>query len=437
MDIQLDQISTTEALIKVNLIEADYQPKVEEKIKEYSKKANIKGFRQGKVPKGVIQKMYGKSILVDEINQMVSNEVMDYIKKNEIQILGEPLPNQDKVEGLDWDTAKTFDFEYNIGIAPEIKVSVDKKVKVDSFSIKVDDEAMNETLDNLKKQFGEMTNPEASEAGDSVYGIILVEGQEDPNGTVIEIDSIEKKSQKTFIDKKGGDIIEFDPAKAIKDENVRNQFLGENTDLTGKIKFEVKNINRTVPAELNQELFEKVFGKDAVKSEEEFIEKVKSTISENYVKETDGYTSLKIKDKFIEDTKMELPDEFLKKWLKISNPEITDEQLEQEYPLYANDLKWSMIKNTIAKDNEIKVENEDVVNEAKAMIRQQFGSMGMSEQMEESIDTFADNYLKGEEGQNYMKLHESVFNNKVSDFIKEKITIKAKAVSVEEYKEKA
>lgn len=437
MDIQLDQISTTEALVKINLVEADYQPKVEAKIKEFSKKASIKGFRQGKVPKGVIQKMHGKSILVDEINQMVSHEVMDYIKKNEIQILGEPLPNQEKIEGLDWDTAKVFDFEYSIGIAPKVKVSVDKKVKVDSFSIKVDDKLMDETLDNIKKQFGEMSNPEASEAGDSIYGTILVEGQEDANGTVLEIDAVEKKSQKTFLGQKGGDVIEFDPAKAIKDETIRTQFLGENKELTGKIKFEVKNINRVAPAELNQDLFDKVFGKDTVKSDEEFIEKIKNTVSENYEKETDGYTSLKIRDKFIESTKMELPDEFLKRWLKISNAEITDEQLEQEYPLYANDLKWSMIKNTVAKDNDIKVENEDVVNEAKAMIRQQFGSMGMSDQMEDNIDTFADNYLKGEEGKNYMKLHESVFNNKISDFIKENITIKIKDVTVEEYKEKA
>lgn len=436
MDIQLDQISKTEALIKINLKEADYQPKVEEKIKEYSKKANIKGFRQGKVPKAVIEKMYGKSILVDEINHMVSHKVMDYIRDNEIELLGEPLPNQEKVEGLDWDNAKEFDFEYNIGMSPEFEVKVDKKVKVDTFSIKVDDKLMNETLDSIKSQFGEMTNPETSAEGDTLYGFIQTEGEEEPAGTTLDLKEVEKRGLKKFLDQKAGDVIEFDPAKSIKNETALKNFLAGN-EVEGKVKFEVKNVNRTVPAELNQDIFDKVFGKDLVKSEEEFIAKVKETLAENYAKETDGYTHLKIRDKFIEETKIELPDEFLKRWLKLSNQEITDEQIAQEYPLYTNDLKWSMIKNKIAKANDLKVEHEDVVNEAKAMIRQQFGSMGMSEQMEANMDAFAMNYLQAEDGKNYRQLHETVFNDKVIAYLKENVTIKSKEVTADEYKEKA
>ncbi|PIB34311.1 trigger factor [Reichenbachiella sp. 5M10] len=437
MDIQLDQISKTEALIKINLKEADYQPNVEEKIREYSKKADIKGFRKGKIPKSVIQRMYGKSILVDEINNLVSRQVMDYIKENEIQLLGEPLPNQEKVEALDWDNGSEFDFEYSIGMAPDFEVAVDKKVKVDTYSIKIDDKLMTETLDNLKNQFGETTNPETSEDGDALYGYIQVEGVEEPAGTTLELKEVEKKDQKKFIGKKSGDIIEFDPSKSIKDEAIRAQFLGDHKELSGKIKFEIKNINRVIPSELNQDMFDKVFGKDAVKSEEEFVEKVKSAITENYNKETDGYTHLKIRDAFIENIKIELPDTFLKRWLKVSNKDVTDEQIEQEYPLYTNDLKWSMIKSKIAKDNELKVEHEEIVEAAKAMIRQQFGSMGMSEQMEANIDAFTTNYLQGENGNNYMKLQESVFNDKIVSFIKEKVTIKAKDVTVEEYREKA
>ncbi|MEO9804121.1 MAG: trigger factor [Reichenbachiella sp.] len=439
MDIQLDQISKTEALIKINLKEADYQPKVEEKLKEYSKKAQIKGFRPGKVPQSLVNKMYGKSILVDEINHMVSHKVMDYIKENDLQILGDPLPNAEKAADLDWDGGKEFDFEYEIGIAPTFDLKVDSKIKVDTFSIKIDDKLMAETLENLQKQFGEMTNPEISEAGDSLFGNIQTEGEEENAGGLLDLNEVEKKAQKDFIGKKAGDVIEFDPAKAIKNEDIRKTFLGEaNQELKGKIKFEVKNVNRTIPAELNQDLFDKTFGKDAVKSEEEFKEKVKSSISENYNRETEGYTDLKIRDKFIEKTKMELPDTFLKKWLELSNKnELTKEQIDKDYPLYANDLKWSLIKNKITKDNEIKTEHEEVVNEAKNMIRAQFGSMGMSEAMEQNIDSFADNYLKGEEGQNYVKLNEKVYNDKVMAFIRANITIKAKEVTAEEYKEKA
>ncbi|MEP5362684.1 MAG: trigger factor [Reichenbachiella sp.] len=439
MDIQLDQISKTEALIKINLKEADYQPKVEEKLKEYSKKAQIKGFRPGKVPQSLITKMYGKSILVEEINQMVSYKVMDYIKENDLQILGDPLPNAEKAAEMDWENGKDFDFEYEIGIAPEFDLKVDSKLKVDTFSIKIEDKLIDETVTNLQKQFGETTNPYVSESGDSLYGEIVIEGDdENAAGTLLDFDHVDKKVQKDMIGKKAGDVIEFDPAKAIKNEDQRNAFLATNQGLTGKIKFEVKKVNRTAPAEINQDMFDKTFGKDAVKSEEEFREKIKVSISENYVKETEGYTELKIRDKFIEKTKIELPDTFLKKWLELSNKNnLTKEQIDQDYPLYANDLKWSLIKNKISKDNEIKVEHEEVVEEAKNMIRVQFGSMGMSEAMEQNIDSFADNYLKGEEGQNYMKLNEKVFNDKVMAYIKENISIKAKEVTADEYREKA
>lgn len=437
MNIQLDQISKNEALIKVNVTSADYQPSVDEKIKDYSKKANIKGFRPGKVPKGVIQKMFGKSILVDEVNHLVSHKVMDYIKENEIQILGDPLPNLDKVSDLDWTEGREFDFEYNIGMATEFDLKLDSKFKVETYSIKVDKKLIDETIENIQKQFGEMTNPDVSEEGDSIYGNILSDSDEDPQGALLNLNDLDKKSQKSFIGKKQGDVVEFDPSKTIKDKDALAQFLGE-LEVKGKIKFEVKNVNRTVPAELNQELFDKTFGKDLVKSADEFVEKVKSTISDNYTRETEGYTDLKIRDKFIEKTKIDLPDTFLKKWLeKSESNELTPEEIEKDYPLYANDLKWSMIKNKIAKDNDIKAEHEDVVIEAKNMIRAQFGSMGMSEQMEANMDAFADNYLQGEEGKNYMKLHEKVFNDKVISFIKEKITIKAKEVTLDEYKEKA
>lgn len=437
MNIQLDQISKNEALIKVNLTSEDYQSNVDKKIKDYSKKANIKGFRPGKVPQGVIQKMFGKSILVEEINHMVSHKVMDYIKEQEIQILGEPLPNLDKASAIDWDSATEFDFEYNIGVATDFDLKIDKKFKVDTYAIKVDQKLIDDTVTDIRKQFGEMTNPEVSEEADSLYGNFLVEESEDKGG-LLDLSDVEKKSKKNFVGKKQGDIIEFDPSKVIKDETARSRFLGDLEYSKGKIKFEIKNVNRTLPAEMNQELFDKTFGKDAVKSEEEFIEKIKTTLADNYKKETDGYTDLKIRDKFIEKSKIDLPDDFLKRWLeKSENNQLTKEQIDNEYPLYANDLKWSMIKNKIAKDNEIKAEHEDVVNEAKAMIRTQFGSMGMSEQMEANIDAFADNYLKGEDGQNYMKLHEKVFTDRVFSYLREQITIKAKEVSIDEYKEKA
>jgi len=444
LEIVLDKITNTEALIKISLKQDDYQPKVEEKIKEYSKKANIKGFRPGKVPKTLITKMYGKSILVDEVNHMLSHNVMDYIKENDIQILGEPLPNMEKAAAVDWDTQSEFDFEYSIGMADDFEVKLDKKVKIENFSIKVDDKVIKETIDNLKKQFGTMTNPETSEAGDVLYGEIvaedeeadLLEGQENKKGE-LDLTKVEKKQVKNFVGKKSEDEIEFDVSKVLKEESDIEGFTGSKE--TTKIKFLVKNVNRMVDAEMGQDLFDKTFGKDAVKTEEEFRTKISEVVGKNYDQESENFLNYKIQDEFVEKTKIDLPNDFLKRFIESSNKEkISREDIDRDYEHYAKDLKWSLIKNKISKDNEIKIEHADVIEEAKTMIRQQFTASGFpADQMESSLDSFVDNYLKGEDGNNYVKLHEKVYNDQVVKFIKESITIKNKEVSPEEFNKKA
>ena len=347
MEIVLDKITNTEALIKISLKQDDYQPKVEEKIKEYSKKANIKGFRPGKVPKTLITKMYGKSILVDEVNHMLSHNVMDYIKENDIQILGEPLPNMEKAAAVDWDTQSEFDFEYSIGMADDFEVKLDKKVKIENFSIKVDDKVIKETIDNLKKQFGTMTNPETSEAGDVLYGEIvaedeeadLLEGQENKKGE-LDLTKVEKKQVKNFVGKKSEDEIEFDVSKVLKEESDIEGFTGSKE--TTKIKFLVKNVNRMVDAEMGQDLFDKTFGKDAVKTEEEFRTKISEVVGKNYDQESENFLNYKIQDEFVEKTKIDLPNDFLKRFIESSNKEkISREDIDRDYEHYAKDLKWS------------------------------------------------------------------------------------------------
>ena len=436
MEIVLDKISNTEALIKISLKQDDYQPKVEEKIKEYSKKANIKGFRPGKVPKTLINKMYGKSILVDEVNHMLSHNVMDYIKDNNIQILGEPLPNMEKAADIDWDSQSEFDFEYSIGMADDFEVKLDKKVKIENFSIKVDHKVINETIDNLKKQFGTMTNPETSEEGDILYGEIVTEDEDENKKGELDLTKVEKKQVKNFVGKKSEDEIEFDVSKVLKEESDIVAFTGSKEST--KIKFLVKNVNRMVDAEMGQDLFDKTFGKDAVKTEEEFRTKIAEVVGKNYDQESENFLNYKIQDEFVEKTKIDLPDEFLKRFIQSSNKEkISREEIDRDYEHYAKDLKWSLIKNKISKDNEIKAEHEDVIEEAKTMIRQQFTASGFpADQMESSLDSFVDNYLKGEDGNNYVKLHEKVYNDRVVKFIKESITIKNKEVTPEEFNKK-
>jgi trigger factor len=192
LDIQLEKNSNTEALIKINLKESDYQPKYQEKLKSYSKQAQIKGFRPGKVPVSLIEKMYGKSIKVEEINNILVESLKEYIKKNDIKIIGDPLPNNDKAEEIDWDNQKEFDFEYNVGLIDEFEYNL--KFKINKYEIKVEDKVLNEAIDELKQRYGKMTNPEVSESGDSIFGSLSQESTEFSKDGLIEIEKVSKET---------------------------------------------------------------------------------------------------------------------------------------------------------------------------------------------------------------------------------------------------
>ena len=438
MNITLDKKSTIEASIKVKLNEEDYQLKVEEKVKEYTKTASIKGFRPGKVPAGMIRKMYGKSILVEEVNHMLSHAVNDYVKEQDLKIIGQPLPNSTDADKIDWDTQKEFEFEFDLGLIDEFKVDLSSKQKVKGYTIKVDDQTMTETLDNLKKQFGQMTNPEVSKEGDALFGTLSQEGGELTNDTLLNISDVDKKLQKQFIGVKKDEVVNFDIEKAVKSAITLATLLGkteaEVQDLKGKFSFTIKNVNRTEPAELNQEMFDKVFGPNVVGSEEEFLSKISDTISGNYSRETDLFLENSIRDHFVAKTKIDVPNDFLKRWLIASNEgKVTEEVLEKEYDMYVTSLKWDLIKSKIAEENEVKVENEDVLAKSKAMIMEQFGGQSMGDQFADKLDEFADNYLKANNGENYMTVFSQVHGEKIMEVIKEKISITNKAVSVDEF----
>ncbi len=439
MDITLDKKNTTEGSIKINLNAADYQPKVDEKIKEYSRKANIKGFRQGKVPLGVITKMYGNSIKVEEINHMLSHALSDYIKDNDLQILGEPIPELENIKKIDWDTQSEFEFEYSIGMVDDFKYDISDKNKMKRHLINVDAKTEKSTLEDLLKQHGQVTNPEESEAGDSIFGTFKINEME--NDALIEMNDVEKKSQKLFIGAKKEDEISFN-LKAITDEIAIAKFFKitpeEAKDLKGDASLLVKNINRNVPAELNQELFDKVFGKDSVKSETEFTEKIKSTVQENYDRESDFLLERDMKDVLIEKTKMNTPDPFLKRWLLLSNEgKVTEEDIEKDYEHYLKDLKWSLISNEIFKDLDLKVENEDVIEEARNQIIGQLGGPAVADVYKEQLEGIVQNFLQAEKGKNYMKIFNQLKDRKIIEAVKEKISISDKKISLDEFKKLA
>ncbi|MBL7857645.1 MAG: trigger factor [Cyclobacteriaceae bacterium] len=442
MEITLNKKSNTEGLIKIKLTEGDYQPSVEEKVRDYARKATIKGFRQGKVPTGVIKKMFGKSILADEINHLLSHKLSDYIKDNKLKILGDPLPNHDKAGQIDWETQKDFEFEYQIGMVEDFSYELSPKVKVKSYPIEVDKKVIDETVADLKKRFGKVNYPETSESADNLYGNLESKEGETPfkkEYAFIEVEKVDKKEQKKFIGLKKEDIVEFDVTQIFSDESLKAQLLGisieEANAVKGTFTFKVNTISRVEPAEINTELFDRVFGKDVVKSEDEFITKIKETIGENYKREADHFLEHHIEDYFIANTAINMPEDFLKKWLKSTNEgQVTDAVLDSEFSSYSRGLKWDLIKNRIAEDNQIKVEADEVKNKAKEMIIAQFGGQAFAEQISDKLDGIADNYLANENGQNFMKLYNQIRNEKIMSHVKSNITIQEKNVTVEEFK---
>ena len=438
MDISLDKINKTEGLIKITLKEADYQPAVDQKIKDYSKKANIKGFRPGKVPEGMIRKMYGKSLLVDEINHMLSHKLSDYLRESDLQFLGEPLPNRDKAESIDWDTQKEFSFEYNIGFANEFELNIDSKIKIERFSIKIDDQVLNETIENLQRQFGEPEIADTVSEKDYVYGPIS-----SADGSVnkeIKIDSkeVEKGMFKKFKGSKVGDEIAFEAKKLYKNPNQIKYQLGLTDEdfkkLKGKLTFRIEGIQRIKEIPVGQELFDKTFGPGAVDSLDAFKTKVKEEVGKSYKREEKQYFEYKLREMLTEKAKIELPSNFLKKWLKETNEEMTDEILNNEFDAYARELQWSLIRNKIIRTQGIKVENEDVITEAKNLIRNQFSASGLVEGIEDQLDAFANNYLQAEKGENYMKVYNQVQQQRVMDYLTNEITIKDKEISLEAFR---
>lgn len=438
LDITLDKQTNTDASIKIKLQEADYQPKVNEKLKEYGKKANLKGFRPGKVPPALIKKMYGKSIMVDEINHLLVDAVNNYIKENKLPIVGEPLPDTEKAENIDWDTQKEFEFSYNVGLVPDFTVDLGK-LNLTSNQVQLSDAEIQETVTNLQKRYGNSTQPDTVEEGDFVYGDLKqVQGEIKKEKTFISLDEVKKEALPQFVGKAKGDTISFNIEDTFNNADAVAHVTGltkeEAEKLTGNFEFTITEIDRTTPATLDQEFFDKILGKDAVKSEEEFLTKLREILQDNYKQESERALVQQIQKQLVDNTEIVLPDDFLKKWLMASNDKVTPEIIEKEYDFYIRDLKWNLIKNRIADENEIKVEHEEVVGKTKDMIKQQFGSMGMGEISDEEMNTYANNFLKAEKGKNYMNIFDQAFTDKILNHVKSQASVTNKTLSAEEFK---
>ena len=448
MNIEKEQIDDLNAVVHISIEKEDYEPRVEKVLKDYRKKVNMPGFRPGKVPASLVKKMYGKAVLVDEINKLVSENLSQYISENKLDILGEPLPSE-KQQTIDFDQDEQFKFSFDLGLSPEVEVKLTKREKLPYYDIQVSDDMLEGQKKNVTSRFGtteqrEEANEKCMLKGDFVQldqsGEEMEEGikAEDAVMSATIVKDVEEK--KKIIGAKVGDEIVIEPKKAFPNETEISYLLKiskeQAAEIQGQFKFNVKEINEYIDPELNQELFDKIFGPGKVTNEEEFTAQVKEDLENTLKMESEYKFSIDAKEKLMGKVDMKLPEEFLKRWIKATNQnkedqELSDEQIESEMPRFLEDLKWQIIRNQLIKDNELKIEQQDVMDFAKKSARMQFMQYGLNNVPDEHLESYAADMLKNEDQQRSMA--EGAINDKVMDFVKEAVKVETKEVSRDEF----
>jgi trigger factor len=443
MKITQSKVKKMISTLTVEVSESDYIESVTNVLKKYRKDAVVPGFRKGKTPMSIIEKQYKTSIVVDEVNKMLQDNLYKHITDNKIRVLGSPLPKS-SVE-IDWVNNVDFVFEYEIGLAPEFDVKISSKDKLTYYNIKADTKLVDGYCNDIAKKYGKMSNPNESIDGDLVFcsinqldvnGEVMINGIS--NDATVSMDVIEdKKVKKKFIGLKSGDQLTL---------NVMSVFLNH-SDLSAMLKithdqlhaltsdsfeFTVKQINRLSPAEFNKELFDKVYSDGSVTNIKEFKQKVTEEAEKSFVVESDRMLKNDVVLYLVKKVKLEMPDEFLKRWLvQASEKPLTLEQVESDYHMYSKSLKWQLLENKILETNEVKVNNEDLLIFTKELVEKQMMQYGQASSDEKQILDIAENILKNEDERK--KISEQLFDEKTLSIYKKSFKLNEKSISYDDF----
>lgn len=437
MKITKTKISKIESTIHLVLEKKDYINQYESKLKELKKRANLKGFRPGMVPIQLLKKMYGKGVLFEELNKIVSNKINSYIKDEKIKIIGEPIPQGNKLEDTNIDNIENFDFDFKIGHLSNFKTeSFTKKSKYTLHKIKVEKKIVDETIKNLQTQYANIENLKKVTNKSSVYGEISYDNK--TKKTLLEIEELDNKETNKIIGKSINDIISIDLLKLTKSNNEKiSQILGEKMETKNspnKVSIKIENIIERSPAMINSELFDKLFGIGKIKTIKEFNNEIKKSLAANYLRESELLLNREIENNLVSKYNIEVPTNYVKDWITKNNDEKTSKKLlTQQFEQYCNQIKWSYIVDDIVDKNSIKIENEEIISLAKHQIQNQLQGSGLQE-VNQDINKFVDNYLKHNNGENYLKIFNQLKSNKVFNLIKEKVSISEKSITFDKFK---
>jgi len=434
MNITKQDIDALNAVVKVDISASDYQDKVSDILKDYRIKANIPGFRKGHVPMGMIKKQYGQSVMVDEINKLLQETLNKFLTEEKLDILGNPLPKQK--DDFSWD-ADDYSFEFELGLAPSFEVNLQPKKAITQYIIKADKKMVDTELTNMLERYGKLKTQAAVEKNSNVTGTFKNEEKEIDKKATFKVSKLKgKKNLDKFLSAKIGDVLELKTKGLFADNHDLMHTLGvshdEAHDLDITLQFTLEEISETELAVLNQDLFDKIFGKDVVKTETEFKDKLKADIEKQFEQQADQQLLNAITESLIENTKFDLPDVFLTKWIAVSGEKpLTDEEAKAEYDRSEKGLRYQLIETKIIKDNNLNLSMEELRDFAKGFIKMQMAQYGNANPEEKQLDDIANRILENKD--ETKRLSEQLMQQKMLDFFKTNAKLKTKEITFDDF----
>jgi trigger factor len=434
MNITKEQIDDLNAVVTVAITKEDYQDKVEKILKDYRKQANIPGFRKGQVPMGLIKKQYGRAVLVDEVNKLLQDNLNKYLTEEKLDVLGNPLPKQQ--DNFDWDK-EDFAFEFELGLAPDFEASLKTKKAVTHYKIVADKKMIEEQIERIQKQYGKLKSKKTAGKKDELTGTFRNEEEAIEHKSTLELDKLKnKKALDALVGKKVGDVVTLKTKGLFKEDYLLSGALGINRDQAEKlaidVSFTIEEINEREPAELNQELFDKLFGKDSVRSVKELKDRIKEDAEKQFEQQSDQKLLNDVTERLIESTKFDLPAGFLKKWIQMTGEKaLTEEEANDEYEKSEKGLRYQLIEGKIMKDHNVEISFDELKDFAKGFIRAQMAQYGQLNPQEEELDGIAARVMSNQE--EVKRLSEQLMSQKLLTLYKEKANLKVKEVTYENF----
>ena len=446
MNISLENIDKVSALLTIKMEKADYAEKVEKSLKDYRKKANIPGFRPGQAPLGLLKKRFGREVAAEEVNKLLGEKLYAYIKENNLNVLGEPLPTEGRQQDIDFDTMDSFEFVFDLALAPEFEVAVSGDDTIDYYNITVDDKMIDGQVKMYAQRAGGYDKVDVYESNDMVKGLLA---ELDENGNTkeggIQVENaimmpeyFKNDEQKAIFNGcKVNDVLVFNPSKAYEGRDVELSSLlkiskEEVAGVTSNFSFQVQEITRFKEAELNQELFDQVFGKGVVNSEEEFRAKISSTLAEQFESDSDYKFLLDLRTYLMNKVgKLQFADAILKRYMRLTNKNKDEKFVEDNYEKSLEELTWHLIKEKLVKAYGIKIENDDLKEMAKSITKTQFAQYGMINVPDNVLENYAGEMLKKQE--QVESLVNRCIDDKLVKAVKGVVKLEDKPISAEDF----